>query len=67
MCVPYVNLLCLSNEMYKKKMINFNEKLMLKELIIGNDQRLISLYKCSTNRENEFYTIKKYLTETKKN
>ena len=41
--------------------------LKLKELIIGNDQRLISLYKCSTNRENEFYTIKKYLTETKKN
>ena len=66
MCVPYINLLSLSNEMYKKKIINFNEKHMLKELIIGNDQRLISLYKCSTNRENEFYTIKKYLTETKK-
>ena len=67
MCVPYINLLSLSNEMYKKKIINNKEKLKLKELIIGNDQRLMSLYKCSTNRENEFYTIKKYLTETKKN
>ena len=67
MCFPYVNLLSLSNEMYKKKIINNKEKLKLKELIIGNDQRLMSLYKCSTNRENEFYTIKKYLTETKKN
>ena len=49
--------------MFKKKIINSNEKIKLKELIISNDQRLISLCKCSTDRENHFFTIKKILSE----
>ncbi len=63
MSFPYVNLLHLSNEMFKKKIINSNEKIKLKELIISNDQRLISLCKCSTDRENNFFKIKKFLSE----
>ena len=63
MSFPYVNLLHLSNEMFKKKIINSNEKIKLKELIISNDPRLISLCKCSTDRENNFFKIKKFLSE----
>ncbi len=63
MSFPYVNLLHMSNEMFKKKIINSNEKIKLKELIICNDQRLISLCKCSTDREINFIKIKHFLSE----
>ena len=67
MNIPYVTLLNLSNEMFKKKIINSNEKFKMKELIIGNDQRLLTLCKCTTNRnvEDDYFRIKNYLVENK--
>ena len=53
--------------MFKKKIINSNEKFKMKELIIGNDQRLLTLCKCATNRnvEDDYFRIKNYLVENK--
>ena len=67
MNIPYVTLLNLSNEMFKKKIINSNEKFKMKELIIGNDQRLLTLCKSTTNRnvEDHYFRIKNYLVENK--
>ena len=48
--------------MFKKKIINANEKIKFKKLIIGKDEKLLNIYdNCSDLKDEFFKKVKEYL------
>ena len=57
-----VNLLSICYDMFKKKIINANEKIKFKKLIIGKDEKLLNIYdNCSDLKDEFFKKVKEYL------
>ena len=49
--------------MFKKKIINSNEKIKFKKLIIGKDEKLLNIFNnCSHLKEKFFKQVKEYLS-----
>ena len=58
-----ISLLSLCSEMFKKKIINSNEKIKFKKLIIGKDEKLLNIFNnCSHLKEKFFKQVKEYLS-----
>ena len=58
-----ISLLSLCSEMFKKKIINSNEKIKFKKLIIGKDEKLLNIFNtCSHLKEKFFKQVKGYLS-----
>ena len=51
------------NEMFKKKLINSNEKLKFKKLIIGKDENILKIADNECSKEKLFSNIINYLNE----
>ena len=58
-----VKILRLCNEMFKKKLINSNEKLKFKKLIIGKDEKILKIVDNDCSKEKLFRNIKNYLNK----
>ena len=58
-----VKILRICNEMFKKKLINSNEKLKFKKLIIGKDEKILKIVDNDCSKEKLFRNIKNYLNK----
>ena len=58
-----VKILRICNEMFKKKLINSNEKLKFKKLIIGKDENILKIADNECSKEKLFSNIINYLNE----
>lgn len=60
---PLVSLLAICNEMFKKKIIDFQEKCQLKKLIIGKDNEILNIFDKCEDKNILFIQIKEYLAK----
>jgi hypothetical protein len=58
-----VKIFGICKEMFKKKLINSNEKLKFKKLIIGKDENILKIVDNDFSKEKLFSKIKNYLDE----
>ena len=59
----FVMIFGICNEMFKKKIINSNEKLKFKKLIIGKDENILKIVDNDCSKEKLFRNIKNYLNK----